>query len=492
MSTHLFLLMMLLLIARDACATGCLVDPDGSGHVAIPTDWNSIPQEAFQACANLTSVTIPKNIETIGERAFHGCTALTILTFADSDTSLLTTIGKGAFFTTRITSLVIPPSVVTIDSQAFYVCTSLTNLAFGSSSTTALSHLAIIGEDAFYKAPITSVTFPASLAAIGVSAFRGCASLDSIAFACGSGGDAYDHYLYISNNAFDETPANSASGGVTSICRDIVSDSTCSDVDSEGNLRIHSGQEYILESAFESCQSLVSLTLPVTVKALGSNSFRNCENLQKVIFDDDDDDDDHHTDDHTGPLFNGPPKVPVIYYIGTSALQATALTELDLPISVSHIASLALADNTALMHVFFKAVCVCDIGNAAPGCNVTIEENAFQDTPVLIEIYIPQNSVDPTDVGTEVYLATDTIRGNVCNSPRQAPAGTIEIGIKDGTYAAALGGLITLLVLGWVYIYMDCRDRKHEREKATAELDRKSGQSAGGDAGNPGGNPLHL
>ena len=41
---------------------GCSIPPDSNGHVNIPSDWTSIPFEAFFECNGLISVTIGNSV----------------------------------------------------------------------------------------------------------------------------------------------------------------------------------------------------------------------------------------------------------------------------------------------------------------------------------------------------------------------------------------------------------------------------------------------
>lgn len=101
----------------------------------------------FSDCVNLRSVTIPKSVVTIMPAAFKGCTSLEVLTFEDG--SSLETIG-GSFSTMNTCAL-------DTSQGAFMNCISLKN-----------------------------VVIPSSVTELGVGAFEGCTSLQSVTFSAPS------------------------------------------------------------------------------------------------------------------------------------------------------------------------------------------------------------------------------------------------------------------------------------------------------------------
>jgi hypothetical protein len=89
----------------DKSQTTLIQFPGGQGGgYAIPQTVTNIGPEAFDGCANLTSVAIPDSVVTIGGNAFYFCTGLT--------------------------SLIIPASVSNVESSAFFNCSSLKSAYF--------------------------------------------------------------------------------------------------------------------------------------------------------------------------------------------------------------------------------------------------------------------------------------------------------------------------------------------------------------------------
>lgn len=96
------------------------LDPDNLEGDHLTT----IPKNAFQSCANLSTVRIPNGVESIGENAFEKCPFEAI-----SLPNTLTSIGSTAFGScTNLKSITIPASVKNIGPSAFQKNTSMTDV----------------------------------------------------------------------------------------------------------------------------------------------------------------------------------------------------------------------------------------------------------------------------------------------------------------------------------------------------------------------------
>ncbi len=96
---------------------------------------NEIANSAFDGMdiydfSSLTSVEIPASVETIGDDAFNGCGNLSQVTFEAN--SKLKIIGRWAFSGCAIPSIQIPASVETIEFQAFYGCHNLSQVTLNN------------------------------------------------------------------------------------------------------------------------------------------------------------------------------------------------------------------------------------------------------------------------------------------------------------------------------------------------------------------------
>ena len=72
---------------------GGFIDPDGA--LVIPGEWTTVPDNAFDSCPALASVSFSNSsVTTLGVGAFANCTALELVSFSNSS---VTTLGTAAF-----------------------------------------------------------------------------------------------------------------------------------------------------------------------------------------------------------------------------------------------------------------------------------------------------------------------------------------------------------------------------------------------------------
>jgi hypothetical protein len=227
----------------------------------------------------------------------------------------VTKIETDAFSNPNITSVVIPNGVTSIENGAFRGCQKLTSITIGSGVTT-------IGQAAFSGCrSLASVTIPASVKTIGFNVFGGCTSLTSVTFqgsipasgfnASAFGrdnelGDIRDKYLAANGGAGTYTRPNStsktwtkgtsaaapAAAGTPGLAFKLTSDGK-GYVVSEGTVK---GEVVIPASynnlpvtkipdfGFMSNLGIVNLTIPNSVKEIGSKAFASCGNMTSVTF----------------------------------------------------------------------------------------------------------------------------------------------------------------------------------------------------------------
>ena len=255
-----------------------VIDPNNN------TTYNvtSIGEKAFQYNYSLEQVEIPNSVTTIGNSAFHNCTKLKEIIIPDS----VTTIGKNAFQKcNNLPSITLSNTLTSIDSNAFLDCSSLTTIAIPN-SVTSIAHQAFAN-----CSSLTSVTLPEN-SIIAINAFDNAGKRDTINGVVYAGNDTLNvsNYkftntgfitFYLSNQSYQTTEASveycdKNKSGALSIPESII----------------HNGVSLLITvikgKAFYNCKDLTSITIPNTIKIIGtagntSGAFENCSELKSII-----------------------------------------------------------------------------------------------------------------------------------------------------------------------------------------------------------------
>ncbi len=352
---------------------------------SIPANVTSIGDAAFRNCVKLTKIEIGKNVLTVGASAFwgsgvaeikyaQGATLATIGVNAFRDCAItaltipatVTEIGDGAFKNcSMIKTLQLPKSVVTLGESAFENCSSLETLTFATDAA-----LKTIGAKAFSGCQalvvqnvgtpaVATLTLPKSVTEIGDAAFFGCAKLQKVIFKDGSqlvtlGGAAFSGCPLITEVSFGKNSQLTVIGqSAFSSCTQLTN------VDfGEG-----SKLETIDSTAFAGCTGLESLTLPETVKTIGTMTFKNCNSLKEI-------------------------DLKKVETIGEGAFEnCVKITEVKLPQTVTELSARAFKGCTALNKLDLNKV-------------TTVGDSAFENCTALNAIAFPTSV---TTVGTAAF-----------------------------------------------------------------------------------------
>ena len=244
-----------------------------SGKLVLPEEIegkvvNSIGGSAFAKCTNFTGdLVIPKYVKNIGSCAFLRCTGL------DGSLKLLCeseyTIGESAFFNCSGLKgeLIIPEGVASIGMDTFNFCKGLTgDLAIPEGVTS-------IGSSAFRNTGFDgTLTLPDSLEKIGYSAFEEVGFTGDLTIP--------ENVTQIDDWAFHSCEKFS---GTLKILGNIKKWSSLTFYKCGfEKIIIAEGVTKIPNDTFEFCKNVVEVSLPSTLKEVGSYAFYGCESLKKV------------------------------------------------------------------------------------------------------------------------------------------------------------------------------------------------------------------
>ncbi len=248
-------------------------------------DMKDIPNGFMRGKTSFTHVVLPSNAETIGENAFYNCKRMKEITLPES----VKEIKYCAFYNTALSTIVLPEGLTRLGSYVFDDCYYLESVnipagitgieEYTFNSCRALKSIELpekvtyINNHAFEGcSALASVIFPNNMTSINSQAFYGCSSLASLTLPqelTVIGGEAF---LGCSALTALEIPSK-----VTTIGANAFKDcDRLKTVSVDGNIRS------IQNQAFYSCDNLESVTLSGTLLQCGSAVFSYCGNLKSV------------------------------------------------------------------------------------------------------------------------------------------------------------------------------------------------------------------
>ena len=208
---------------------------------------------------------------------------LTSLTALDLYGTNLTTIANEQFRgQTALQGVILPSQLQSIGEYAFYGCTSLVDVVFPTKLQT-------IGEYAFQNCySIVNLVFPTSLKEIGNYAFYNCSSLENVNFPEGLTSIGYDafycgryDYYYDENGNYHEIRGSIKEISLPSTLKTLGSGAfgyqTCLE-----KVTFADGLTAINNTTFYYCTALTQLELPKTLESIGSEAFYYCTALKNV------------------------------------------------------------------------------------------------------------------------------------------------------------------------------------------------------------------
>lgn len=245
-------------------------------YISIGQKVETIEVSAFEDCNKLPTVTIPESVTSIGTCAFGSCDSLYNISVDDANSSYSS--AQGVLFDKdmktilqfpegiSLTKYSVPASVTAIGDSAFFDCERLTEVTMGVSVTA-------IGSEAFYSCnALSSITLPDSVVSIGDYAFSWCEGLSG--FTVPKGVASIGEGAFMCCTGLERV---TIAGGST-----VVGNYAFSNCSKLANISIPAGMVKISDGMFESCYSITGLTLPESVTDIGAYAFYMCEGLTRL------------------------------------------------------------------------------------------------------------------------------------------------------------------------------------------------------------------
>ena len=420
--------------------------------VIFPDTVEVISDRAFSKCVELTGIlTIPASVTSIGGFAFsdnssdNACKKLTGLVFEED--SQLKTIGRDAFFwCTGLTGTVtIPANVTSIGVSAFDGCRGLNSLEFAGGMQPMT-----IGETAFdYCTGLTgTLTIPKNVTSIGEKAFATCRNLTGLEFESGGtqpltiGDYAFTYCTELAGEL--KIPARVTSIGTGAFSNAPYTSYACTKLTSLV-FEKDSQLETIGEGAFFNCNGLSNeLIIPASVTLIDDCAFYQCVDLPSLKFED-----------------GGTESMIIDQYAFSRCIGLTGT--LKIPARVTTIGDYAFSDTSSSVAckkltglVFEKGSDLKIIGNFAFYCctgltgtltipkNVTsIGNGAFENCKCLTGLTFEGGGTQPLTIGAAAFTSCTELAGEL-----KIPARVTSIGYSafSDTYDINACAKLTSLV----------------------------------------------
>lgn len=282
--------------------------------VILPDTLTKLSDSTFSKCPNLKNIKLNEGLKTIGKNVFEDNTSLESIHIPASVTSISTSIFAGCL---NLTTITVDEGNTKYDSRNNcngIVLKSNNSLIAACGNTVIDKTIVTIGNYAYCKAQIDTITIPANITTIGSYAFKG-SSVKQVIF------DENSNLTKIDSYAF------SGATNLESI-----------------NLEVCSVLNEIWHYSFDGCQSLTSIVIPSNVTRIFRFSFYNASGLSSVTL----------------------PENGKLYEIGQSAFYGCSFEEIYIPSTVTIVDNDAFSYNKSLKTVIFADdINLVEIGSRA-------------------------------------------------------------------------------------------------------------------------------
>ena len=309
-------------------------DNNAEGEIVIPSEIGGVKvtgigDEAFSDCRSITAVTIPDGVISIGENAFEQCRGMERVTIPDS----VTAIGDYAFAMCKaLNDIVLPDGVTSIGADAFYrsayyddennwdygmlyigkylvsankdeiiggyaiqqgtkLIADSTFASFEELTEVVIPHgMEFIGDNAFSRSGLESVSIPSSVKRIGAESFYGT-YITSLIIPPGVeeiGDAAFASCQYLEGIIAVNKYYDSEDGVLFNEDKTVL---VCYPAGKSGSeYEIPNGVTSVGKYAFYGCHLLESIGVPESVTNIGYSAFYHMGALDDVYYEASEDD----------------------------------------------------------------------------------------------------------------------------------------------------------------------------------------------------------
>ena len=261
----------------------------GCSNAFIPKSVTAIDTYAFQGIRNLKEISIPDGVVKMGHSAFRDCKNLEKVHFGAG----ITEIQPSQFLDShKLSEITVSSANSKYDSRNncnAVIETATGILVIGGNKSTVPDGVTTIGSEAFrFRDELKSLTLPPSVKTIEDMAFESCKNFESInlEYVTQKGRSAFNATPYESGHKIEDYEGYlsfNLSGNEAIITK--ASQKAPSKVVIPETI-MNEGKEYsvveIDEEAFNGITGIESLSVPGSVRRIGSRSFMDCSNLKEV------------------------------------------------------------------------------------------------------------------------------------------------------------------------------------------------------------------
>ena len=204
-------------------------------------DVESIGDYAFEGCSSLKTIIIPKYVSEMGSKVFQDCTNLESIRISASVSKIGSRMFAGC---PNLKSIVVEEGNEKYDSREncnAIVETATNTLVCGTENSTIPSTITAIGNGAFAETGLKNIVIPEGVTSIELQAFENCQDLESVTLP--------QSLKELGYHVF-------ANSGLTSLV-------------------IPEGITYLPQGTFNGCKNLETVTLPTTLETIEYNAFSN-------------------------------------------------------------------------------------------------------------------------------------------------------------------------------------------------------------------------